>query len=96
MQVGSRFFSLKNNGNLKKSILHPASSRTKTALEQSIICLKVCELLEDLVKKLPVLKMPSGMKNAPTVMPTSSRNLKNQKLRGKKLKLFKVCAEIQS
>lgn len=35
-------------------------------------------------KTIPVLKSPSGMKNAPTVIPTSTRNLKNQKLRGKK------------
>lgn len=32
---------------------------------------------------IPVLKVPSGMKKAPTVMPTNTRNLKNQKLRGK-------------
>lgn len=30
---------------------------------------------------LPALKSPSGMKKAPTVIPTSTRNLKNQKLR---------------
>lgn len=33
---------------------------------------------------LPALKLPSGMKKAPTVMPTSTRNLKNQNLRQQK------------
>lgn len=37
-----------------------------------------------LAPPLPALKSPSGMKNAPTVMPTSTRNLKNQKLRNEK------------
>lgn len=30
---------------------------------------------------IPVVKVPSGMKKAPTVIPTSARNLKNQNLR---------------
>lgn len=33
---------------------------------------------------IPVVKVPSGMKKAPTVMPTSIRNLKNQNLRRQK------------
>ena len=37
---------------------------------------------------IPVLNSPSGMKKAPTVMPTSTNNLKNQKLRRNKTKCF--------
>lgn len=40
--------------------------------------------MPDFSSKIPVLKMPSGIKKAPTVMPTSTRNLKNQKLGRKK------------
>lgn len=41
--------------------------------------------MPDFISQIPELKMPSGIKKAPTVMPTSTRNLKNQKLGRKKL-----------
>lgn len=37
---------------------------------------------------LPVVKGPSEMKKAPTVMPAAAANLKNQKLKGDRKRIF--------